>query len=270
MGLTNDGYIYLWKQILNTSFYTNPNACHLAIHLLLKANWEEKKIVFDGRELVIKRGEHLTGRKKLSEETGLSEQEIRTSIKILKKVGFLTSKSTNQFSIISIVKYDQFQTSSTKYLTNQQPATNQPLTSQEAKEKRKEKRKENSPYVSPIRKEIRKEIKKEVNIKNNILPKGKASPQKGNPKVNQLIEKFTQLFGEPQPKKQQRYYCSTLLKKYSVQKLLNAIEYANEISGDRYAPAICTPKDLFYKLSQLSLYKKKNNQSSNVIDLRKK
>jgi len=123
-----DGFIYLWRKILDTSFYTNPNACHLAIHLLLKANWKERKIVFNNKEISIGRGEHLSGRLELSRETGLTEREIRTSLTILKNVGFLTSTSTNAFSVFHICKYDDYQIKASSTSTSQRPASDQPVT----------------------------------------------------------------------------------------------------------------------------------------------
>lgn len=118
---------------MDTSFYKNPLTCHLAQHLILSAAWKDHKIMVGGNEVLIRRGQVPTGRKRLSEETGLSEQQIRTGIKILKKCGFLTSKSTNKLSIITLCKYNDYQTHKQtnqpthQPATNQQPTSNQPL-----------------------------------------------------------------------------------------------------------------------------------------------
>jgi len=124
----NEGYIYLWKKIMDTSFYKNPNACHLAIHLLLKSNWTDTNLIFNKKPLKIKRGEHISGRKILSSETGLTEREIRTSIEILKNSGFLTSKTTNKFTLFHICKYEDYQLIPTRISTNKRPASDQQVT----------------------------------------------------------------------------------------------------------------------------------------------
>ena len=46
--------------------------------------------------------------KKLSEELGLSEQEIRTSIKHLILTNEITKKTTKKFTIISVNNYDMY------------------------------------------------------------------------------------------------------------------------------------------------------------------
>ena len=131
---------------MDTSFYKNPSACHLAIHLILSAAWKDHKITVGGNEILIMRGQVPTGRKKLSDETGLSQQCTRTVLKILKRCGFLTIKSTNKLSIITICKYNDYQTRQPanqpahqpahQPATNQQPTSNQPLQNKGNKEKK--------------------------------------------------------------------------------------------------------------------------------------
>ena len=70
----------------------------------------------------VKRGQVITSRKHLSEETGLSEQQIRTSLKKLQSTNEITIQSTNKFTVITIEKYDFYQSNnikSTSELTNQ-------------------------------------------------------------------------------------------------------------------------------------------------------
>lgn len=126
------GYIKLWRKFSETSFYRSSTCVHLAVHLLIKCNHEPKKIVFNKEEITIERGQCLTGRKALAQETGISEQSVRTAIYTLKSTSFLTIKVTNKFSIISIGKYSDYQNNvtskSTNNLTNHQPTTNQQLT----------------------------------------------------------------------------------------------------------------------------------------------
>ena len=104
------GYILLWRKFLETSFYyKDSQTVHLALHLLLKANYMDKKIVFNGEELVIKRGQHLTGRNVLSKETGINPYSVRRRLILLSKLDFLHIKVNNKFSIITICNYDDYQ-----------------------------------------------------------------------------------------------------------------------------------------------------------------
>jgi len=144
------GFVKLFRKIMNTSFYKKPNTSHLAHHLIYRANRFPTKMIFNDKEIELQSGELITGRRVLSNETGLSEQETRTSLKILVNTGFLTIKTTNKFSIIRIKKYSDYQNGNSKVtstLTNQQPTSNQPVTTD--KKYKKEKKEENGkPFSS--------------------------------------------------------------------------------------------------------------------------
>jgi len=90
----------------------------------MAVNYEDKV----WRGISIKSGQILTGRKKLAEKTGLSEQKIRTCLDNLKSTNEITIKTTTKYSMISIVNWDYYQDSnqqdtqrSTSNLTNDQP-----------------------------------------------------------------------------------------------------------------------------------------------------
>ena len=128
-----DGAVLVARAITNSSLWTMRAADRiLAITCICMANWKPRKW-FDGDcSVEIKRGEFVTSREHLAEAAKLSEQTVRTSLKNLEKVGFLTRKSTSRWTLVSLPKYDHYQTMSkyypTKDLTNDQPAVNQPLT----------------------------------------------------------------------------------------------------------------------------------------------
>lgn len=125
------GYIKLHRSLLDWCWHDDPATGWLFVNLLLMAN----HIPSEWRGVEIDRGQVLTGRKALSEQTGLSEQTIRTSLNRLKSTSEITINSTNKFSLITIVNYDKFQnydqnstSNSTSILTSVQPAPNQHLT----------------------------------------------------------------------------------------------------------------------------------------------
>ena len=104
------------------------------MNLLLMANWTDS----EWQGMTIERGQLVTGRKALAAQTGLSEQTVRTSLNRLKSTNEITIASTNKFSVITIVNYGKFQdvpemptSTLTSNLTNNQPAANQQLTTNE-------------------------------------------------------------------------------------------------------------------------------------------
>lgn len=104
------GWISLYKKFTHWEWYKDINVKTIFIHLLLKASYEDS--IWNGIE--IKRGQVLTSRKHLSEETGLTEQQVRTSLKKLQSTNEITIKSTNKYTLVTIEKYDFYQTNNIK------------------------------------------------------------------------------------------------------------------------------------------------------------
>ena len=120
------GWIRLHRKLTQTSFYKDSEAIHLAIHLLLRANHADAKILFKDEEIILKRGSLMTGRQVLSQETGIHESSIYRKLKVLKKVGFLNIKPNNKFSIISINNYNTYNTNNSQdEHQTEQPVNNQ-------------------------------------------------------------------------------------------------------------------------------------------------
>ena len=140
-----DGYILIHRKLLEWEWYSSVNDTRLFIHCLLKANWKDGR--FKG--MVIPRGSFVTSFNSLVEETGLSRQQVRTSLEHLKSTHEITQDTNHQYSIITINKYNEYQidnTQSNKRITNEQQTSN------------------------TNRININKEIK-EINIKENIKRK---------------------------------------------------------------------------------------------------
>jgi len=131
----NEGFIKLYKKIKNWEWYQNSYCFHIMIHLIISANYKDSG--WQGIE--VKRGQFITGHRKISKETGISSQSVRTCLNKLKSTNEITIKSTNKFSIITICNYDIYQDSiiltnpqtnpqTNKQLTNNQQTTNKQLT----------------------------------------------------------------------------------------------------------------------------------------------
>lgn len=127
-----DGWVKLYRKIIEWEWFKTPNMVHLFLYLLCKANHSEGK--WQGE--MIKKGQLITSRKTIRKETGISEQSIRTCINKLKSTNEITIKSTNKYSIITINNYESYQNinESTNQQSNQ--PTNQQLTSKQPQTRR--------------------------------------------------------------------------------------------------------------------------------------
>lgn len=128
------GFIALQRSILEWEWYNDIPTKTLFIHILLKANFKDKN--WQGH--LVKRGELITGRKQLSQETGLSEQQTKTALKKLQSTNEITIKATNRFSIVTLVNYGLYQDKKeasnqpTNQPEEQQTTNNQPTERQQA------------------------------------------------------------------------------------------------------------------------------------------
>ncbi len=122
------GWVRIHRKITDWEWYKVPEMAHLFMHLIINANHEDGK--WQGVE--IKRGQLITGRKKLHFETGISEQSIRTYLKRLVRSGEIIIEPTIKNSLITICRYGYYQKRQNKInqQTNQQLTSNQPAGSQ--------------------------------------------------------------------------------------------------------------------------------------------
>lgn len=125
------GYIKIWRKLEDSGLLQMHSTFTLFVYMLMQANHKPIKY---GMETV-DRGQFITGRHKLSEAIGLSEQKLRTCVDKLHILGMITSKPTNKYTLYTIVNYGQYQDTEdvtnqqiNQQLTNNQPTTNQQLT----------------------------------------------------------------------------------------------------------------------------------------------
>ena len=115
-------FIMLDRNILNWRWYKNPNTMRMFIHLLLKANVKDHKLY----DYTIRRGQAVVSIESLAENLGITSSQVRTALGHLKKTGEITSESTNQFQIITIVNYSLYQSNlANNFAGNSQANRNQ-------------------------------------------------------------------------------------------------------------------------------------------------
>lgn len=142
--MSDKGFIKMDRGLRDWQWYSKRNMVAIWIELLLTAAFSD--YYRDG--ILVKRGQVITGRKKLSEKLNISEQEIRSCLDRLKSTNEITIKTTNKYSVITIVKYDEYQgkpewtnqqinQENNQQVTNKQPASSQQITTiKECKEEK--------------------------------------------------------------------------------------------------------------------------------------
>lgn len=129
------GWIKISRDIINWEWFDTPGMVQLFIYLLVKANYTDR----EWHDMVVKRGQMVTSVAKISADTGLSTQVVRTCINRLKSTNTITTETTNKYTIVTINRYDDYQSYDacdfgednkqlTNELTSEQQATNKQLT----------------------------------------------------------------------------------------------------------------------------------------------
>jgi DNA-binding transcriptional MerR regulator len=141
------GWIKIHRKFLEWEWFNKSEAVHLFMYMLLKANHKDGK--WQGIE--VKRGQFISSLGNISNATGISVQTIRTILKKLEKTNEIEIKSTSQFTIVTISKYDCYQEQNeetNKPLTNNQQTTNKQLTTN------KNEKKERMLFIVPSLQEV--------------------------------------------------------------------------------------------------------------------
>jgi len=125
---TKMGFIVLYRAFTNWEWYDDALSIKLFIHLILTVNWEDKQ----WRGQTIKRGQIVTSLNNLSAATNMTIPQLRKRISNLKSTGEIVTTSSNRFSIITVVKYDEYQDlelrkASRKQSKDKRIATTKPL-----------------------------------------------------------------------------------------------------------------------------------------------
>jgi DNA-binding transcriptional MerR regulator len=121
------GWIKIHRKFLDWEWFNKSEAVHLFMYLVLKANHKDGQ----WQGIDIKKGQFVTSFGKISADTGISLQTIRTLLKKFEKSNEINIQTTNKYSVITICKYECYQKeteTTNEQLTNKQQSTNNQLT----------------------------------------------------------------------------------------------------------------------------------------------
>ena len=103
--MPNKGFVKLNRKMLDWEWFSSTETVHVFITLLLMAGWEDESY----RGMTVDRGQVITTVSRLSSATGLGVQKVRTALKHLRLTNEITTKSTNNWTLITIENYEKYQ-----------------------------------------------------------------------------------------------------------------------------------------------------------------
>lgn len=131
------GRVKFHRKITERERYSDANTFRVFFHLITIANHKDWKRQW----IEVKRWQTITGRIELAKQLNLSEMQIRTSLDKLERTGEISKKVTNRYSIITVVKYcdyNDYDLEGNQQITNKQPTDNQQLTTNKNDKNEKE------------------------------------------------------------------------------------------------------------------------------------
>lgn len=145
------GYIKFWRKIIKWGWFSDTHTFHLFSYLLIKASYTDSEFL----GVKINPGQAVIGLKQTSIDTGLSVQSIRTALSHLKSTNEITIKSTNKFSIVTILNYSSYQNqeeidNNKNNTKNNKPSTNHQQTTNNIQEVKKVRSKEQTQPLEGI------------------------------------------------------------------------------------------------------------------------
>lgn len=136
-----EGWIKLHRKSIKNGWLKNHKLWTFWCYCLLKASGVDSQTLENYNQVKLKRGQFIFGLKKASKEIRMSVQSIRTCITFLESSGNINKQSNNQFSIITVLNYNVYNSSenkSTDLLTNAQQTSNKRVTTLKKDKERKE------------------------------------------------------------------------------------------------------------------------------------
>lgn len=142
----NTGWIKLHRSLHDNPRARDPDWVAVWVYLLLHATHKPHKTLFGGNVVELQPGQLVTGRKKISLETGVNEPKTKRVLSCLESDHQIGRQRCSTSSLITITKWDQYQASDQpngQQMDSEWTASGQPVdTIQEGKEKKNGKKEE--------------------------------------------------------------------------------------------------------------------------------
>lgn len=105
-----EGWICLHRKILE-----NPVICKdsdyfsIFSYLLLSATHEERSVLFNNSTIILKKGQLITGRKKISDKFEISESKVQRVLKKLENEQVIEQQTTSKNRLITVLNWNRYQ-----------------------------------------------------------------------------------------------------------------------------------------------------------------
>lgn len=230
----DSGWIKLHRKLLEKGYYRNSQYVHLWVHLLLLANHKPHEYMHDGKILILKEGQLITGRKALSEATGISQTTIERILDLFESEHQIGQQKTSKYRVITVLNWKDHQERTGERTSGG--------------------------HLADTYKNVRmKEDVSEAELRVESFTPGKEEEPRARPKAKYPHAK--EVFGWfPRPEKSwnidtTQLKHAELLYERGEERVKKALAFVKKHKDDEYFPKITKPSDLERKWNDLAAYK---------------
>lgn len=178
------GYARVYRSLMDKGWYMDSEYVHLWVHLILKANHKGVEILHNGNIVKLKPGQFITGRKKLSAETGIEQSKIERILKLFEREKQIEQQTNKQNRVISILSWELYQ-------NNEQQMNNERTTSeQRVNTDNNDNNDNNEKKINISFDDFWDEYDKKVGVKTKLESKWKKLTDKERELIMQYIPKY--------------------------------------------------------------------------------
>ena len=113
----DSGWIKLWRKSIHSTVWQDPYLWKLWTWCLMRASHKENTVMFGFSQITLERGQFISGRRSLSETMNkgiknnrrLSTSSWERRLKLLQNMDMLNLKVNHQYTVISVINYDTYQ-----------------------------------------------------------------------------------------------------------------------------------------------------------------
>lgn len=127
-------FIKLDRKIIDSEVFAHDGHLRFWLWLLLRANYKKSFAAINtgsGKKTVeVGRGQLLFGRNSAGSELRINSSTLYKWLKHFEKLGMIEAKSNKHFTVVTICKYDEYQSEERDEVTSREQASNKPVTNQ--------------------------------------------------------------------------------------------------------------------------------------------
>lgn len=114
MSTPDNGYIKLYRDLLNNPISQKPNYLAIWVYILLNANHRDNYTIINGEKTLIESGSFIGSLQKISKYFGISVRTVKNIVDYFDRVKMLHTERTHKFTIFKVLQWDKFKVVNTE------------------------------------------------------------------------------------------------------------------------------------------------------------